>query len=300
MFQTCTIDSDSSDSTLINNIKRRKTVLEESIKTSADFLRKTLPYKPTILVICGSELGFLTKDLEDISEISYSSIPKFPTTAGTNKGKLILGRISKVPVLFMQERLHLYEGHPLWKCTLPIRILQSLEIKVMLISNTSRAVNKLYKKGDVMIIEDHIDLARLLGNFSLRGPEENLFDFDYNPFNKIYDKKLIETGVNIGKEVLAKRRVHKGVYSFSAGPNQESGADINFLQRFGSDVVGSSSVHEAIVAKSCGMTVFGFSLIGSICGVDCVRDEDHHEEASGGADLTEFFRRIINEINVTA
>ncbi|KAK9875180.1 hypothetical protein WA026_005971 [Henosepilachna vigintioctopunctata] len=195
MFLTC------GTSTTLDYSKTNE-CLKDAIEESANYLKANTEYRPKIGIICGSGLGSLSDALENPVEFPYPNIPNFPTcTVQGHEGKLIFGKLSDVPVICMKGRFHLYEGYPLWKCTLPVRIMKQLGVKLLITTNAAGGLNKNLKNGDVMIIQDHIDLIRLFGHFSLRGPGPDLFDFHYSPVNILYSNKLIEAALRLPKEL---------------------------------------------------------------------------------------------------
>lgn len=244
--------------------------LKNRAKISADFIRDWMGVKPDTAIILGSGLSGFENNFKNKREINYSDIPEFPvSTAPGHKGKLILceredeagnydtsnddaGRY----ILIMSGRFHHYEGYSLQEITIPIRVMAILGIKRLIITNASGAVNENYKAGDLMLIEDHINLSGdnpLIGpNFDELGPRFPDMTYTYSPqLIKKIKEKADKKGILL----------RQGVYTFMTGPSYETPAEVRMIRTLGADCVGMSSVPEAIVARHSGMEIVGISCI---------------------------------------
>ncbi|ODV85401.1 hypothetical protein CANARDRAFT_151107 [[Candida] arabinofermentans NRRL YB-2248] len=221
---------------------------------------------PKALIICGSGLGGIAGILKgNTVKIPYTSIPGFKTsTVPGHEGCLLFGLIgsNKVPVMCMVGRLHFYEGYSFESTTFPIRVAKLLGAQYLIVTNAAGGMNPTYKPGDLMIINDHLNLPGVAGYHPLRGGNLSMFGPRFLPLSDAYDFKLRLSLVKIAKETLKlTRNIHEGVYCFAAGPTFETRAEIRFIKGIGGDSVGMSTVPEVIVARHCDMKVLGLSLI---------------------------------------
>lgn len=244
--------------------------LKNRAKISAEFIRDWMGVKPDTAIILGSGLSGFENNFKNKREINYSDIPEFPvSTAPGHKGKLILceyedeaGNVDTKKyeaeryILIMSGRFHHYEGYSLQEITIPIRAMAILGIKRLIITNASGAVNENYKAGDLMLIEDHINLSGdnpLIGpNFDELGPRFPDMTYTYSPdLIKKIKEKADKKGILL----------RQGVYAFMTGPSYETPAEVRMIRTLGADCVGMSSVPEAIVARHSGMEIVGISCI---------------------------------------
>ncbi|MCB9231745.1 MAG: purine-nucleoside phosphorylase [Bacteroidia bacterium] len=252
---------------------------------------------PEVGIVLGTGLGGLVGEIEVEKEIAYNFIPHFPiSTVESHFGKLIFGRIGGKRVVAMQGRFHLYEGYSMEQITFPIRILKLLGIRTLYISNAAGGMNLGYQKGDLMVIDDHINLqvsSPLVGpNLSDLGPRFPDMSCPYSPrLNALALKIAQEEGITL----------RKGVYVAVMGPNLETRAEYRFLRMIGADVVGMSTVPEVIVCNHMGLECFAISVVTDLC------DPDHLEVASvediiavamkSEPKLTRILSRMIREEN---
>lgn len=234
------------------------------IQEAVDFLTKRGFESPDIGIVLGTGLGQLLEHVTIESEVSYNHIPNFPTaTVEFHKGKLIFGTLSNKKVVIMQGRFHLYEGYSLTDVTFPIRVMHHLGISKLLVSNASGAINKSYKKGEIMLIDDHINLQG--GSpLAFKGVEqmgERFVDMSA-PYDAKMNSKIeqIATDNNI--------TIHKGVYASVVGPQLETRAEYRFLSIIGADAVGMSTVPEIIVANHLNIPVSAVSVLTDECDPD--------------------------------
>ena len=246
------------------------TQLRKQIQETLAFIRTKTNATPKVGIILGTGLGDLVKEIQQETVISYSEIPHFPvSTVETHAGKLIFGKIGGKDIVAMQGRFHYYEGYSMQQITYPVRVMKMLGVDTLLISNAAGGMNPMYRKGDLMIMIDHINL---LGDNPLIGPNDDEFGPRFPDMSEPYSKRLIELAETIA--LAEKIRVQKGVYVAVAGPNLETRAEYRFLRAIGADVVGMSTVPENIVAKHMGMEVFGVSVITDECFPDALQPVD--------------------------
>ena len=235
----------------------------------------------------------MAAEIQVIDEFPYSAIPHFPlSTVEGHSGKLIFGMLGGKEVLAMQGRFHFYEGYDMKQVTFPVRVMHALGIKNLFVSNAAGGMNPNFEIGDLMLITDHINF---FPEHPLRG--KNIPYGDRFPdMSAAYDKELIA----MAKEIAAEKgiRVVEGVYLGTQGPTFETPAEYRMFHRMGGDAVGMSTVPEVIVARHCGIRVFGISVITDL-GVEGIVVECSHEEVQKAADeaqpkMTTIFREIVN------
>jgi purine-nucleoside phosphorylase len=271
-------------------------MMVDHINETADFLRKHKMSNPEIGIILGTGLGKLVDKIEIEKEISYKDVPHFPvSTVESHKGYLIYGRLAGKIVLAMQGRFHYYEGYSMQQITFPIRVMKELGIQYLLISNACGALNLDFKKGSLMLIDDHINL---LGDGPLTGPNHNKlgprFPNMSQPYSAFLNNKL--------KKIAKQENIvmHEGVYVAVAGPNLETRAEYRFLRGIGADVVGMSTVPEAIVANHAGLPCAAISVITDECDPDNLHPVDIKDilttAALGEEGLITLFGKLIEEL----
>uniref|UniRef100_A0A8C8RYI5 Purine nucleoside phosphorylase n=1 Tax=Pelusios castaneus TaxID=367368 RepID=A0A8C8RYI5_9SAUR len=264
----------------------------EQHKQTADWLLAHTTHRPSLAIICGSGLGGLAELVKDPVTFNYSDIPNFPqSTVVGHAGKLVFGMLAEVPCVVMQGRFHMYEGYPLWKVTFPVRIFHLLGAKTLIVTNAAGGLNQSYQVGDIMVIRDHINMPGLAGTNPLMGPNDERFGPRFPAISDAYDAELRALALNVGKDLGYADNLHEGVYCTVGGPNYESIAECRFLQQLGADAVGMSTVPEVIVARHCGLRVFGFSLITN----KAVLDYGSHEKANH-AEVLEASRQAARKL----
>ena len=236
----------------------------KKIREAAAFIQECIGGKtPEVGIVLGSGLGKLADAIEAEAVIPYAKIPNFAkSTAIGHKGNFIFGKLSGKYVCAMQGRFHYYEGYPMEQVTLPIRVMATLGIKTLLVSNAAGGLNQSFSVGDLMIIRDHINL---LPN-PLIGPNFSEFGDRFPDMTAPYDLDLIKKAEQIAKR--AKIPVKKGVYLGNTGPSYETPAEVRFYIAAGADAVGMSTVPEVLVARHCGIPVFGMSVITNVSNTD--------------------------------
>ena len=240
------------------------------IEKTTDYLKDRGFENPEIGIILGTGLGQLIEKIEILAEVSYNHIPNFPTaTVEFHKGKLIYGLLEGKKVVVMQGRFHLYEGYTLQDVTYPVRIMKHLGVSTLLVSNASGAINKSFKKGELMLINDHINL---LGNSPLafKGVEslgERFVDMSA-PYN---------LDINNTFKAIAKKHnitLHEGVYASVVGPQLETRAEYRMLKLIGADAVGMSTVPEIIVANHLHLKAAAVSVLTDECDPENLKPVD--------------------------
>lgn len=196
-----------------------------------------------------------------------------------HSGALVFGTLNGVPTVCMKGRFHAYEGYPLWKCAMPVRVMKLLGAQILLVTNAAGGVNADYNVGDVMIIKDHINIPGFAGNNPLKGPNDERFGPRFPPMNKAYDCDLRKIVNRCAADLDMASFVREGVYVMFGGPCYETVAEIRMIRLLGGDAVGMSTIHEVIVAQHCGLKVIGLSLITNRCVSDWEsKDEANHAE----------------------
>lgn len=236
----------------------------EQINKTVDFIRTKTSSKPSVGIILGTGLGGLVHEISVECEIPYQEIPNFEvSTVESHQGKLIFGELAGKSVVAMQGRFHYYEGYGMQEITFPVRVMKQLGIKTLLVSNACGGMNPIFRRGDVMIMSDHINL---LGDNPLIGRNSEILGPRFPDMSEPYSQRLIEIAENVALD--QKIKVQKGVYVAVTGPCLETRAEYRFLRTIGADVVGMSTVPEVIVARHAGLEVFGISVISDECFPD--------------------------------
>ncbi len=240
------------------------------ITEAEKFIRSKIDKMPQVGIILGTGLGGLVSEIDIEAEIPYNEIPYFPvSTVESHAGRLIYGKLGGKQVLAMQGRFHYYEGYSMKQITFPLRIMGKLGIKILLISNAGGGMNPQYRKGDLMIIDDHINM---LGTNPLIGQNLDEFGDRFPDMSEPYSKRLIKLAEEAA--LTNQIKVQRGVFVAVSGPNLETRAEYRFLRAAGADVVGMSTVPENIAAVHMGMEVLGISVITDECFPDALEPVD--------------------------
>ena len=241
--------------------------LISKINETLEVIKKITTEEYPFGIILGTGLGGLTKDIEDRREIKYEDLPHFPlSTVESHHGKLIFGKIGDKNVVAMQGRFHFYEGYSMKQITYPVRVMKFLGVKTLIVSNACGGMNPIYKRGDIMLMVDHINL---IGDNPLIGMNEDELGPRFPDMSEPYDLKLIKVAEEVALE--NKIKVQKGVYIAVPGPNLETKAEYRFLRTIGADVVGMSTIPENIVANHMGLKVLGISIVTDECFPDSLK-----------------------------
>ena len=269
--------------------------LRKAVDEAAGAVRPRLKAKPRAGIILGTGLGALAGEIEVAAEIPYEDIPGFPrTTLKAHAGRLIAGTLEGVNVVTMDGRFHYYEGYSLEEVTLPVRVIKALGAEALIVSNAAGGMNPQHKKGDILIIEDHINL---MGVNPLIGPNDDSLGPRFPDMCRPYDRELVELASAVALDENV--RAHTGVYVGVTGPNLETRAEYRFLRLIGADVVGMSTVPEVVVAAHSGLRVLGLSVITDECLPDALEPANIEEiiavAAQAEPKLTRLVRRVVKE-----
>ena len=248
-------------------------------------------------MILGTGLGGLASEIEDAATIPYSEIPHFPDPEiQSHSGNLLIGRLGGKPVAAMEGRCHYYEGYSLEEVTLPVRAMKGLGAETLIVSSASGGLNPYFEKGDLLLIDDHINL---MGVNQLVGPNDDRLGPRFPDMCRPYDPELLRNAEAIA---LAEGiRVQKGVYLALTGPCLETRAEYRFLRNCGADAVGMSTVPEVIVGVHAGLKIFGISCITDLCLPDALEPVNIDEiiRVAGDAEpkITLLVRRLVETLN---
>ena len=271
---------------------------KDMIESSVEYISEKIgDKKPLVGIILGSGLGKLGESIEDATIIPYAKIPDFPrSTAVGHKGNFIVGKLGGKMVMAMQGRFHYYEGYPMELVTIGVRVMSRLGVKFLFASNAAGACNQTYKVGDLVMIKDHIS------HFPnpLIGPNMDEFGPRFPDMTCAYDLELqavaLEEAAKMGIELKS------GIYSGSTGPTYETPAECRYYKAIGADLLGMSTIPEVIVARHCGMRVFGMSVVTNVANLDTVNtslndSDDVVKQADIAATrMTGLFSRVIERI----
>ena len=273
--------------------------LREQIDDAVTFIRKHTKMRPEVGIILGTGLGGLVKEIRKEIVLDYDEIPHFPvSTVESHHGKLIFGTLGGKKVVAMQGRFHYYEGYTMQQVTFPVRVMShkvGLGVKTLLISNAAGGMNPDFRKGDLMIISDHINLQ---GDNPLIGPNDNEMGPRFPDMSEPYNHELIA----LVEQVAASFNIslQKGVFVAVQGPNLETRAEYRFLRGIGADAVGMSTVPENIVANHMGMKVLGMSIITDECFPDTLKPVTVEEviEVANKAEpkLTKIMKELVKRL----
>jgi purine-nucleoside phosphorylase len=263
-------------------------IINESTSAIAEFIGTT----PDIAIILGSGLGPLADEIEHAREISYTEIPHFPpSTVPGHEGKLIFGTIAGKTVIAMKGRFHYYEGHEMDIVTLPIRVFAKLGIKNLIVTNAAGGIRDSFHPGTIMIINDQISL---FCPSPLRGPNLDEFGPRFKDMTEVYANDLIKLANASAQKVGVP--VENGIYSYFRGPQFESPAEIRAIRTLGGDATGMSTVPEAIVARHCGMSTLGISLITNKAAGLSSNQLNHNEVMATAANTENNMILLVKQI----
>lgn len=264
----------------------------KNIKETANYIKSKVQNIPQYGIILGTGLGELTNSILDKLELPYNEIPNFPvSTVEGHCGKLIVGKLGNKDVLAMQGRFHYYEGYSMKEVTFPIRVFQALGIKYLFISNASGGLNKSFDIGDIMLIEDHINM---FPEHPLRGQNINELGTRFPDMSNAYDKDLQIKALSIAKKHNIK--LQHGVYLGTSGPTYETPAEYSMFKILGADAVGMSTVPEVIVANHAGIKVLAFSIITDLGVMGKIVEVTHEDVQKAAKEAQPLMTLIIKEI----
>jgi purine-nucleoside phosphorylase len=261
------------------------------MSAAADYLRSRLPFDLDVFVILGSGLGALGDDFSDPVSISFDEIPGFAAASVEgHQGRLLAGRLGGKCVLLMQGRMHMYEGHSAATVSLPVRVAADLGIKKLIVSNAAGGINRTFRPGDLMLIDDQINL---LWDNPLIGPVRN-GELRFPDMSQPYDAEMR----SLARSMAQKQGIAlvEGTYLSVSGPSYETPAEIRMYQRLGADAIGMSTVPEVVAARANGMRVLGFSLIANLAAGYTLKPVTHDEVIEAGARASASFSKLVRGI----
>ncbi|OHB81165.1 MAG: purine-nucleoside phosphorylase [Planctomycetes bacterium RBG_16_64_12] len=263
--------------------------LASEIGEAVRAIREKWAGRPRAGIILGTGLGGLAEQISTEATLPYESIPHFPrSTSISHTGQLVCGELEGVSVVAMEGRFHAYEGYSHSQITFPVRVMRALGAELLIVSNACGGMNPQFAQGDIMVIEDHINLMN--GN-PLVGVNDDSLGPRFPDMVEPYDRTLIDRALTIARrENFA---AHKGVYVAVTGPNLETRAEYRFLRTIGADVVGMSTVPEVIVAVHAGMRVLGLSIVTDMCLPDALKPADIDEILATAAEAEPNLRKIV-------
>lgn len=266
-----------------------KSLTYEMIQEAADYISAKITTAPEVGLILGSGLGILADLVEQGVVIPYGEIPHFPTsTVEGHAGELLIGEIAGRTVVMMKGRFHMYEGYGPQATAFPVRVMKALGVKTLLVTNAAGGVNTTYHPGDLMLIEDHLNLT---GQNPLIGPNDDKLGARFPDMSDAYTRRLR----TIAKDVAEAERIplQEGVYAGLLGPNYETPAEIRMLRTLGADAVGMSTVSEVIVARHAGLEVLGISCISNMAAGILDQPLSHQEVMETTERVKDKFLRLV-------
>ncbi|PJF40110.1 MAG: purine-nucleoside phosphorylase [Chloroflexi bacterium] len=269
----------------------------EDYKNAVAVIRQQTQLEPRIGLVLGSGLGTLADTLDDRVIIPYENIPGWPqSTVEGHSGRLVIGRLEGHVVVAQQGRAHLYEGYTPQEITFPIRIMHFLGVKTLILTNAAGGLNTNFRVGDLMLLNDHINLVGMTGTNPLIGPNEASIGERFIGMAQSYDRELRQ----LARQVAAEHDItlHEGVYVCLSGPNFETPAEIRMLRIIGGDAVGMSTAHEVLVARHAGMRVMACSGITNeaISEIDTDLDASHEEVLDAGTMIVPKLTAILKGV----
>lgn len=254
--------------------------LSQDLEEAVGSIREKISWQPEIAVVLGTGLGNLARRIQVEDTFPYSKIPNFPvSTVESHKGELVLGTLSGKKVAAMEGRFHAYEGYSMQQVTFPVRVLAKLGAKILIVTNAAGGLNLDYKKGELVLIEDHINF---MGANPLVGPNDDQLGPRFPDMSRPYSRRLLQLTEEVARE--KKIPVRQGVYVAVPGPNLETRAEYRMMRQMGADLVGMSTVPEVLVGVHMGMEILGIACVTDVC------DPDHLEPV----DIKEIIR-VANE-----
>lgn len=264
----------------------------DAVQDALEYIQKHIQTPPEIGIILGTGLGKLGETIDAEKSLPYNFIPHFPiSTVESHFGRLIFGKIAGKSVVAMQGRFHYYEGYSMQEITFPVRVLKFLGIHTLIVSNAAGALNLSYQNGDLVVIDDHINL---MGNNPLMGPNISEFGPRFPDMSRPYDPELIEKMLQIASQ--AGIRMHKGVYVGVTGPNLETRAEYRYLERIGGDVVGMSTVPEVLVARHMNLRACAISVVTDVGDPDNLHPVSLDDVISVANEAEPKLTRVVTEL----
>ncbi len=265
------------------------------IEQAADAIRARTDVQPEVGMILGTGLGDLADSVETAVIIPTGQVPRWPvSTVQGHKGRLVIGKLEGKNVLVLQGRTHFYEGYSMGEITLPVRVMKTLGCDKMIVTNAAGALNPDFQPGDLMLINDHINLIGMGGANPLKGPNLDEFGVRFPDMSQPYDRDLLKLAREACEE--ARMSYQEGVYVALAGPSFETPAEIRFLLGIGADAVGMSTVPEVIIARHSGIRVLGISGISNKANLDGDTLTTHEEVLEAGKILVPKLTTLIRGV----
>jgi len=266
--------------------------LFDQIQQASDFVRSRWPNSPKVGIVLGTGLGGLAADIAADVSLPYQEVPHFlSSTAPSHKGQLVCGTLGGKNVIAMEGRFHFYEGYKLQHITFPVRLMKALGCEYLVVSNACGGMNPQWHRGDIMVIEDHINL---IGDNPLIGKNDDRLGERFPDMSEPYSRDLVA----LAQRVAVEERIplQKGVYVAVAGPNLETRAEYRFLRGIGADVVGMSTVPEVIVGVHAKMKVVGFSVITDMCLPDHLEPANLPDIIATANEAEPKLRRLVRRL----
>jgi purine-nucleoside phosphorylase len=277
-------------------MEKKKDVYYTQVEDAAAWLKNRADIRPKIGLLTGTGLGEAVNGMDRQATIDYQDIPHFPlSTVQSHPGRLLLGTVSGMPMVAMQGRFHLYEGYSALDVTFPVRVMQTLGIEYLILTNAAGGLNPDFQAGDIMLITDHLNLT---GTNPLVGPNEDRWGDRFPDMGFAYDTDLARHAKSAATEL--KVRLRSGIYAGLTGPSLETPAEIRYLRTIGADAVGFSTVQEVIAAVHGGTKVLGFSTITNVHTPDnpipANVDEIIAVAETAAAGVNKLIRAVVNKI----
>ena len=263
--------------------------LKSQISAAVERIRRDWPGSARVGLILGTGLGALAREIEVEATFDYTDVPNFPrSTAVSHAGQLVCGRLAGLPVVAMEGRFHAYEGYTHQQITFPVRVMKALGAELLIVSNACGGMNPHYACGDIVVIDDHINLMN--GN-PLIGVNDDSLGPRFPDMSRPYDLRLIDRAMEVARreDISA----HRGVYVAVTGPNLETRAEYRFLRLIGADVVGMSTVPEVLVAVHAQMRVLGLSIVTDMCLPDALKPANIQEILAIAAAAEPKLRKLV-------
>ena len=264
----------------------------ERVDAAADAIRRQIDAAPATGLILGTGLGALADELDTDTALAYEDLPGFPaTTVDSHEGQLLFGGLEGAPVAAMQGRFHLYEGYSPKEVAFPVRVLATLGVETLLISNAAGGMDPHHDRGDLVLITDHINLQ---GANPLTGPNEDDWGPRFLDMSEPYDLELRD---HAKEEALdAGIRLHEGVYLAVVGPMLETKAEYRYMRRIGGDVVGMSTVPEVLAARHMGVRCMAISVVTDECLPDALEPIDVEAALAAAGEAGPKLTRIVKGV----
>jgi purine-nucleoside phosphorylase len=264
----------------------------EEIEQATQFLQARSSMQPRVGLILGSGLGAMADSVTESTKIPAAEVPGWPvSTIEGHSGQLVLGKLEGQSVFVLQGRSHYYEGYSMSRIGLSVRVMQSMGVEILIVTNAAGAVNPDFQPGELMLITDHINFMGMAGVSPLRGPNLDSFGPRFPDMSQAYDRELMAAARKVARK--EKIGLYEGVYICLGGPNFETPADLRFLRAVGADAVGMSTVAEVIVARHGGTRVLGISGISNKANLDGETITTHEEVLEAGKKIVPKLTALI-------